>query len=46
MSFKHLGEIKNGVEELKDWGDASESYYLEEKNGVTTLTVKLQLQKK
>ena len=41
MSFKHLGEIKNGMEELKEWGDASESYYLEEKEGITELTVKL-----
>src|SRR5258705_11981452 len=31
MVFKHLGEIKNGVEEPKDWGEAIESYHLEEK---------------
>lgn len=28
MTFKHLGEIKNGVEENKNWNDATESYRL------------------
>ena len=41
MVFKHLGEMKNGVEETKDWGGAIESYHLEEKNGVTQLDVEL-----
>ena len=41
MVFKHLGEIKNGVEETNDWGGAIESYHLEEKNGVTELDVEL-----
>ena len=39
MTFRHLGEIKNGVEETKDWGGAIESYQLEEDNGVTKLNV-------
>lgn len=41
MSFRHLGEIKNGVEEPKEWDEATENYYLEEKNGVTELTVEM-----
>jgi hypothetical protein len=44
MTFKHMGEIKNGVEEQKDWGDATESYYLNEISGTTELTVKLNLE--
>jgi len=44
MTFKHLGEVKNGMEEMKEWGDAAESYYLEETNGITELVVKLQMQ--
>lgn len=44
MTFKHIGEIKNGVEEQKDWGNATESYYLNEINGTTELTVKLNLE--
>ena len=43
MTFKHLGEVKNGVEEPKEWGDAEESYHLEEANGVTDLSVKLKM---
>lgn len=39
MSFKHLGEIVNGVEEKKDWGGATENYYLQEKDGSTELKV-------
>lgn len=39
MSFKHLGELKNGVEEKQDWGGAMENYFLSETNGVTELTV-------
>ncbi len=41
MTFKHLGEVKKGVEEPKEWGDATESYHLDEANGVTELSVKL-----
>ena len=41
MTFKHLGEIKNGVEEPKNWEGAKESYHLEEKNGITELDVEL-----
>jgi hypothetical protein len=41
MIFKHLGEIKNGVEEPKDWAGAQEAYYLKEENGVTHLRVSL-----
>lgn len=41
MSFRHLGEIKNGVEELKNWQDASERYFLSDNNGGTLLKVVL-----
>lgn len=44
MTFKHLGEIKNSIEEPKDWGDATESYYLTEINGMTALSVKLNIE--
>ncbi|MCW3091768.1 MAG: hypothetical protein JWP81_2837 [Ferruginibacter sp.] len=44
MTFKHLGEIKNGIEEPKDWGDATESYYLNEMNGMTELSVKITME--
>ena len=44
MTFKHLGEIKNGIEHPKEWRNATESYYLEEKNNVTELTVKLNIE--
>jgi hypothetical protein len=43
MTFKHLGEIKDGVEELKDWGGALESYQLEGSNGKTKLNVSVDL---
>ena len=43
MTFKHLGEIKGGVEETKDWGEARESYHLAEKDGKTLLTVTLDM---
>ena len=44
MSFKHLGIVKGGEEqpeseETKKWSGAMESYSLDEKNGVTELTV-------
>jgi hypothetical protein len=41
MTFKHLGELRNGIEKPKDWGDARESYQLKEKNGITELDVQL-----
>ena len=41
MIFKHQGEIKDGVEETKDWAGAHESYYLDENNGVTELNVEV-----
>jgi hypothetical protein len=41
MTFKHLGEIKNGVEQPKDWKGAKESYQLKEKDGITELDVQL-----
>lgn len=39
MTFQHLGEIKNGEEVPSAWVGGFESYFLEEKNGVTELTV-------
>ena len=41
MTFKHLGELKNGIEESKNWEGAKESYHLKEKNGITELDVQL-----
>jgi hypothetical protein len=46
MSFKHLGMVKNGVEdtssdEVKAWAGAMENYTLKEENGKTTLTVEM-----
>lgn len=41
MTFKHLGEIKGGVESSKEWAGARESYRLKEINGVTELTVSM-----
>jgi hypothetical protein len=41
MTFKHLGEIKDGKEETKEWGGAKESYHLQDLNGGTELTVAL-----
>ena|ERR1700741_344726 len=41
MTFKHLGELKDGEEKLSDWGDARESYFLSEHNGQTDLKVEL-----
>ncbi len=44
MSFKHLGEIKDGVEDttsekVKVWSGCTENYTLNEENGVTTLDI-------
>ena len=42
MTFRHLGELKDGIEEPKDWGeDAIESYQLNDKNGGTELNVQV-----
>lgn len=41
MTFKHLGEIKNGVEETKNWEGARESYFLTGSDGTTELNVEL-----
>jgi len=48
MSFKHLGVIKNGVEqpldeESKKWSGALENYSLEEKNGLTEMKVEMDI---
>ena len=43
MVFKHIGEVKNGVEEIKDWGDATESYHLSDTNGATELAVEVKM---
>ena len=43
MTFKHEGEIKNGIKEVNDWGEATESYFLSENNGVTDLAVVLSM---
>lgn len=37
MKFLHLGEIYDGVEHPQDWGEATESYILEETESGTTL---------
>lgn len=44
MSFRHLGIIKNGIEDtssdaVKPWAGATESYHLSGNNGTTTLSV-------
>lgn len=48
MAFKHLGTVKDGVEDVtsekvKDWAGAMESYTLKESGGVTELTVDLDM---
>ena len=48
MSFKHLGEVKDGVEDttsekVKQWAGASENYTLKEKGGKTELTVEMDI---
>jgi hypothetical protein len=48
MSFKHLGMIKDGVEdteseEVKKWSGAMENYTLEQNNGITTLRVDMDI---
>jgi hypothetical protein len=46
LSIKHLGMIKNGVEdttseEVKSWAGAMENYTLKETNGVTEVTIEM-----
>ena len=46
MSFEHLGEVKDGVEDrssekVKEWAGAKENYTLKEANGVTTLAIEM-----
>lgn len=44
MSFEHLGEVKDGVEDydsekVKEWAGSTENYTLEESNGTTKLSI-------
>jgi hypothetical protein len=41
MTFKHLGEIKDGKETPGNWSDSRESYFLTDKNGKTELNAEL-----
>lgn len=48
MSFKHLGVIKDGIEqpqdeETKKWSGSMENYTLKEKSGTTELSVELDI---
>ena len=48
MSFTHLGEIKDGVEDttsekVKAWNGSKENYTLTENNNVTTLDVEMDI---
>lgn len=48
MSFKHLGEVKDGVEDttserVKEWAGAMENYTLKGDNGTTTLSVEMDI---
>ena len=46
MSIKHLGIVKNGVEDFdseKEWAGALESYTLANTNGKTELTVEMDI---
>ncbi len=48
MSFKHLGEVKDNVEDttsdkVKSWAGALENYSLNETDGVTTLKVDMDI---
>jgi uncharacterized protein YndB with AHSA1/START domain len=48
MSFKHLGEVKNGVEDttsdkVKGWAGAMENYTLKGTNGKTELQVEMDI---
>jgi len=41
MVFLHLGEIYSGIETPMDWGDATESYFLEETDESTILRLEI-----
>ncbi len=48
MSFEHLGEVKDGVEDttsdkVKGWAGSKENYTLKENNGQTTLEVDIDI---
>ena len=48
MSFEHLGEVKDGVEDtssekVKAWAGAHENYILKETGGKTELTVEMDI---
>ncbi|MNC97967.1 hypothetical protein D3C83_157980 [compost metagenome] len=48
MSFRHLGEIKNGVEDttsdaVKTWSGSMENYTLKEINGKTELSIDMDI---
>ncbi len=45
MVFLHLGEIYSGIETPMDWGDATESYLLEETEYSTKLTLEINTSK-
>ncbi|HEV2833549.1 MAG TPA: SRPBCC domain-containing protein [Hanamia sp.] len=50
MSFRHVGTVKNGVEdtdseETKQWSGAHENYTLTEAGGVTELSVEVDVEK-
>jgi hypothetical protein len=42
IKFLHLGEIYEGVEAPQDWGEATESYLLEETENGTILKSEIQ----
>ena len=42
MKFVHLGEIYDGIETPRDWGEATERYILKEDDEGTNLTVEIQ----
>jgi hypothetical protein len=49
MSFRHLGEVKDGVEDtesekVKQWAGATENYKLTDENGKTKLDVALDVE--
>ena len=48
MSFKHLGEVKDGVEDttsekVKEWAGSLENYTLNETGGVTDLVIEMDM---
>ncbi len=42
IQFRHLGEIYEGIEVAQDWGEATESYFLEENEEGTLLKTIIQ----